>query len=108
MRPLPERLPDVDRRVVTRIPPDPYVRVDTLRLLARPAPRRQQGRASASRSAKSSRLRSTPVSLSANTVARSPGTARSPRSSTREPCVSCAAPRPSPRSSSGRSPATTS
>jgi transposase len=29
MRPLPERLPDVDRRVVTRVPPDPYVRVDT-------------------------------------------------------------------------------
>jgi transposase len=29
MRPLPERLPDVDRRLVTRIPPDPYVRVDT-------------------------------------------------------------------------------
>jgi transposase len=29
MRPLPERLPDVDRRLVTRIAPDPYVRVDT-------------------------------------------------------------------------------
>ena len=29
MRPLPERLPDVDRRLVTRIPPDPYVRVDS-------------------------------------------------------------------------------
>jgi transposase len=29
MRPLPQRLPDVDRRVVTRVPPDPYVRVDT-------------------------------------------------------------------------------
>jgi hypothetical protein len=29
MRPLPERLPDVDRRLVTRVPPDPYVRVDT-------------------------------------------------------------------------------
>jgi len=29
MRPLPERLPDVDRRFVTRVPPDPYVRVDT-------------------------------------------------------------------------------
>src|SRR3990170_1049513 len=28
MRPLPERLPDVDRRLVTRVPPDPYVRVD--------------------------------------------------------------------------------
>jgi transposase len=28
MRPLPERLPDVDRRFVTRVPPDPYVRVD--------------------------------------------------------------------------------
>jgi transposase len=29
MRPLPELLPDVDRRLVTRIAPDPYVRVDT-------------------------------------------------------------------------------
>jgi transposase len=29
MRPLPERMPDVNRRVVTRIAPDPYVRVDT-------------------------------------------------------------------------------
>ncbi len=29
MRPLPEALPDVDRRFVLRVPPDPYVRVDT-------------------------------------------------------------------------------
>ncbi len=29
MRPLPERMPDVDRRLCTRVPPDPYVRVDT-------------------------------------------------------------------------------
>ena len=29
MRPRPERLPDVDRRFVTRVPPDPYVRVDS-------------------------------------------------------------------------------
>src|SRR5437867_6692247 len=29
LRPLPERMPDVDRRFVTRVPPDPYVRVDT-------------------------------------------------------------------------------
>lgn len=29
MRPLPERMPDVDRRVVSRVPPDPFVRVDT-------------------------------------------------------------------------------
>jgi len=28
MRPLPERMPDVDRRLVTRVPPDPYVRLD--------------------------------------------------------------------------------
>ena len=28
MRPLPERMPDPDRRLVTRITPDPYVRVD--------------------------------------------------------------------------------
>jgi len=29
MRPLPEALPDVDRRFCTRVPPDPYVRVDS-------------------------------------------------------------------------------
>jgi transposase len=29
MRPLPERMPDVDRRLVTRVTPDPYVRVDS-------------------------------------------------------------------------------
>lgn len=29
MRPLPERMADVDRRFVIRVPPDPYVRVDT-------------------------------------------------------------------------------
>jgi transposase len=29
MRPLPERLPDVDRRFVLRVPPDPYLRFDT-------------------------------------------------------------------------------
>lgn len=29
MRPLPERLPDVDQHLVTRVPPDPYVRVDS-------------------------------------------------------------------------------
>jgi hypothetical protein len=29
MRPLPAVMPDVDRRCVTRVPPDPYVRVDT-------------------------------------------------------------------------------
>jgi hypothetical protein len=29
MRSLPERLPDVDRRFVTRVPPDPHVRVDS-------------------------------------------------------------------------------
>jgi transposase len=29
MRPLPERMPDTDRRLVTRITPDPYVRVDS-------------------------------------------------------------------------------
>jgi transposase len=29
MRALPEAMPDVDRRLGTRVPPDPYVRVDT-------------------------------------------------------------------------------
>ena len=53
MRPLPERLPDVDRRLVTRVPPDPYVRVDA-RARARAAraarrPGRARGRAAAAR-----------------------------------------------------------
>ena len=29
MRPLPDQLPDTDRRFVVRVPPQPYVRVDT-------------------------------------------------------------------------------
>jgi len=29
MRPLPERSPDTDRRWVARVPPDPYLRIDT-------------------------------------------------------------------------------
>ncbi len=29
MRPLPARMPVVDRRFVVRVPPDPYVRLDT-------------------------------------------------------------------------------
>jgi transposase len=29
MQPLPDQMPDVDRRLVTRVPPDPYVRVDS-------------------------------------------------------------------------------
>ena len=29
MRLLPERMPEVDRRWVTRVAPDPYVRVDS-------------------------------------------------------------------------------
>jgi transposase len=29
MRSVPERMPDVERRFVTRVPPDPYLRVDT-------------------------------------------------------------------------------
>ena len=29
MRQLPEQMPDVDRRLVLRVPPDPYVRVDS-------------------------------------------------------------------------------
>ncbi len=29
MRPLPEKLPETDRRLVTRVAPDPYVRIDT-------------------------------------------------------------------------------
>ena len=28
MRPLPERLPDIDRRKVVRVPQQPYLRVD--------------------------------------------------------------------------------
>ena len=34
MRALPEHEPDLDRRWVMRVPPDPYLRFDTQRLLA--------------------------------------------------------------------------
>ena len=66
MRSLPERLPDVDRRLVTRIAPDPYARVDSneysldpglvgrrveLRVSPRSSPSRATATASASASA---------------------------------------------------------
>ena len=76
MRPLPERMPDVDRRFVTRIAPDPYVRVDSCDYSLDP---RLVGRRSPSRS--------TRASSPADIDARSPAIARSPRSSTVEPEV---------------------
>lgn len=48
MRPLPERMPDVDRRFVTRVPQQPYLRLDTndYSLDPRAAGRRVEVRAS--------------------------------------------------------------
>jgi transposase len=106
MRPLPERLRDVERRLVTRVPPDPYVRIDTCDYSLDPGlvGRRIELRVS-QREIRAACLET--GELAGRHRARSPVTARSRRSSTPARCVSCAAPRPSPRSSSGRSPATT-
>ena len=95
-------MPDVDRRLVTRVPPDPYVRVDTndYSLDPRLVGRRVELRVS--------QREIVAVCLDTGELAcrhraRSPATARSPRSSTPARCASCAARPPSPRSSSGRS-----
>ena len=45
MRPLPERLPDTDRRTVVRVPQQPYLRVDRNDYSDRPGVRRAAGRA---------------------------------------------------------------
>ncbi len=76
MRELPEQELNVDRRLVTRVPPDPHVRVDTndYSLDPRLVGRRVEV---VSHSARSRRWRSTPASSLARTSAASPRTARS-------------------------------
>jgi Mu transposase, C-terminal domain len=104
MRSLPPRLPDVDRRLVTRVPPDPYLRVDTNDYSLDPS---LVGK-SVSRSARCWRSRSRRASSLAGIGARSPATARSPCSSTPARSGSYVAARSSPRSRRGRLSATTS
>jgi len=104
MRPLPERMPDVDRRLVTRVPPDPYVRLDTNDYSLDP---RLVGRRVEVRISQREILA---ACLDTGELAcrhlRSFARHRSPRSSTPARSGSCGAP-PEPRSSTGRSPATT-
>ena len=62
MRPLPARRPDVDRRWVTRVPPDPYLRFDTNDYSLDPEPGRPPRRGPRRASARSPRSPSTPAS----------------------------------------------
>ena len=105
MRPLP-RPPDLERRWVLRVPPDPHVRVDTNDYSLDPGWSAAASR-SASRSARSQRSRSTPASSPLATRAASPSTRRSRRSSTPARCASRAATQASWRSRRGRLTATT-
>jgi hypothetical protein len=106
MRALPGRLPDVDRRFVTRVPPDPDVRVDSndYSLDPRLVGRRVEVRIS-QREILAGALDT--GELVCRTCARSRATGRSPRSSTPARSGSCAVVGPSRRSRLGRSPATT-
>ena len=81
MAPLPAEPPDLDPRIVLRVPPDPFVRVDTCDYSLDP---RLVGRGSrcASASARSRRSCSTRASSPQRTGAATPATARSPTSST--------------------------
>jgi transposase len=106
MRPLPERMPDVDRRLVPGSRP---TRTSASTATTTRSTRAWSAAASscASRNERSSPWRSTRASSLAGTDARSRATARLLRSSTPARCASCAASRPSPRSSSGRFRSTT-
>ena len=90
MRALPEREPDVDRRWVTRVAPDPHLRFDTNDYSLDPdlVGRRVEVRAS-QREIVAVAL--TPASSPAATSGASRRTARSPRSSTPARCASAAA-----------------
>ena len=68
MRPLPERMPDVDRRLVTRVRSRPVRPGRHQRLLARPAPGRAPRRAAGSRNERSSQPASTPGELACRHV----------------------------------------
>ena len=82
LAPLPAAMPDCARRWVTRVPPDPYLRVDTNDYSLDPAAGRPPRRGDASTSATSRRSRWTPARSPAATAGSSRATGRSPRSST--------------------------
>ena len=82
MAPLPASPPDTDRRWVLRVPPDPYLRFDTYDYSLDPRLVGRRVEARVDQTARSWRSRWTPASSPAGTRARSPGTGRSPRSST--------------------------
>ena len=89
MAPLPDAAPDVDRRWVLRVPPDPYLRFDTCDYSLDP---RLVGRRVEARVTDREILA---VALDSGELAcrhpqRSPGTARSPRSSTPARCATSA------------------
>jgi hypothetical protein len=94
MAPLPAAMPDIARRWVTRVPPDPHLRVDTNDYSLDPAlvGRRVEVRVDQRGSPPS---RWTPARSPAATRASSLGTARSPRWSTPARCAAAAASRPS-------------
>ena len=100
MAPLPAASPDVERRWVPRVPPQPYVTIDTNDYSLDPGSRAAASRFGSPRP-RSRRSRWTPASWPAATRAASPSTGRSPRSSTPAPSDSSEARRPSPRSRSG-------
>jgi len=106
MRSLPERMPDVDRRFVTRVPPDPYLRVDTNDYSLDP---RLVGRRVEVRVAQRDVLAA--CLHTGELACRHPRSlacyGRSRRSSTLARCASCADRRRSRRWSRARSPATT-
>jgi hypothetical protein len=104
IRPLPKRLPELDRRLLTRVPPDPSC-ASTATTTRSTRAWLAAASSCTSRNVRCWRSVSTAASSPAATGAASPASARSARSSTRLHCASCAA-RPSPSSSSRRSPAT--
>ena len=71
MRPLPGVMPDVDRRFVTRVAAQPYVRVDRNDYSIDPAVAGRRSRSASARSMSPPRCW-TPASWSADTAARSP------------------------------------
>jgi transposase len=107
MRPLPERLPDTDRRFVTRVPQQPYLRFDTndYSLDPRAAGRRVEVRAS------QREIVAVELGSGEPVAAPSPSTSPSPTPPTRRcstGCVAGAVAVQTSRSSAAHSPATTS
>ena len=107
MAALPSELPDTARRWVTRVAPDPYLRLDTNDYsldprLGRPARRGPRRPARGHGGRAGHRRDRLPAHRACSRAIR-----RSPRSITPAPCATAAARRPNPRSRSGRWPATT-